>query len=255
MRSLRVAFSFFTVFPVARTASVEEIAGSCFCAPLVAAVIGVAAGAAGWAGVELFGAPTAAALALALSLLLTGFHHTDGLADFGDALMARGNRRRRIEVLKDRTMGTGAVGALLLVYLLTWTALFQLLGVVSGARIIWYVVAAELAARLALLINAAISPASHPGSGSIFLAAAHGWRGIIGIAAALGGLLLIMIPLTTSGPLLAAGAAVLIAVIVSLIGRSWFGGVGGDLLGATVELGRLAALMALAAALKAWPPA
>lgn len=253
MRPLRVAFSFFTIFPVARTASLKEITAACYLAPLAGAAIGLLAGLAAWGSNELFGAPVAAAAALAASLLLTGLHHTDGLADLGDALMARGDSQRRIEVLKDRTLGTGAAGALLLVYLATWAALLQIIAA-GGSRILWSLVAAELAARAALLLNAAISKPSHPGSGSAFLAAAKSWRGFVGVASAIAALLLLMIPLGPAGPAAAAVAAVLVAFSLSYVGRLWFGGIGGDMLGATVELGRMAALMAIVAAVKAWPP-
>lgn len=253
MKQLRVAFSFFTILPIARTASLKEIAAAGYLAPLTGAAIGVVAGLVGWGSGEIFGAPVAAAVALAASLLLTGLHHTDGLADLGDALMARGDSRRRIEVLRDRTMGTGAAGALLLAYLATWAALLQIISA-AGSLILWSLVAAELSARAALLVNAAISKPSHSGSGSAFLAAAKSWRGAVGTASALLALLLLMIPLGAAAPAAAAGAALLVALSLSYAGRVWFGGIGGDILGATVELGRMASLMAIAAAFKAWPP-
>lgn len=254
MRPLRTAFSFFTILPLGRGAELNEVAESCYCLPLVAVAVGAVAGIAGWGGTELLGAPVGAALALSVSLLLTGLHHVDGLGDFGDALMARGGPERRVAVLKDRTMGTGAVGALLMVYLLSWASLSQLFVMSGGGRIVGYLIAAELAARLAMLTNATISKTSHPGSGSAFLLAARSWRGVFGITAAIGGLLAASIFLDPAPLLLAGVAALLTAAAMSFAGHEWFGGVGGDLLGATLELGRMAALMGMVAALKAWPP-
>ena len=255
MKQLRNAFSFFTIIPLAHPVSIEEVAAACYLAPLVAVAVGTSAGIAGWGTSKIFGVLPAAALALAASLLLAGLHHSDGLADMGDALMARGDSRRRLAVLKDRTLGVGAVVSLLLTYLISWTALAEIFRFSDGALFVWYLASAELAARMALLVNAAVSHPSHPGSGSFFLTAARGWRGLTGIALSSLCLLMLMIPLGPAAPLLAAAAAILVAMLLSLAGRFWFGGVGGDILGATVELGRMSALLALAAAVNAWPSA
>jgi adenosylcobinamide-GDP ribazoletransferase len=255
VRDLRLAFGFFTVIPVShREGTMKGVASTCYLLPLVALAIGALAGLAGWGSTAVWNDPVAAAVTLVLLLLLTGFHHADGLADFGDALMARGGRARRIEVLKDRTLGVGGVGALLLTYLVTWAALIELFASVDGAGIIWYLVAAEVSARMALLLTALFSSPSHEGSGSEFIAAVKGWRGFTGIVVSLAVLALIAIPTQGAATLIAAGAALLVALSISITGRQWFGGVGGDLLGAAVEVGRMAALLGLAAALNAWPP-
>ena len=49
----------------------------------------------------------AAAVAIAILMLITGAHHFDGLLDFGDGLMAHGNREKRVKALIDRNIGTG----------------------------------------------------------------------------------------------------------------------------------------------------
>lgn len=255
MNQLWTAFSFFTIAPLEKPSSMSEVASACYLIPVVAAAVGLFAGAGGWGAEEAFGQAAGAALALCLSLLATGLHHADGLADFGDALMARGGSARRIEVLKDRTLGVGAVGALVMTWLISWAAMLEIFLAVGGAAVILYVVAAELSARMAMLVNAAVSPSSHEGSGNVFLLAARGWRGLAGIVLSLCGLAITMVFLGYAAPLLAAAAGIITAVALSLAGRIWFGGVGGDILGATVELGRMAALLALAAAAMAWPPA
>ncbi|RJQ44874.1 MAG: adenosylcobinamide-GDP ribazoletransferase [Gaiellales bacterium] len=254
MRQLRVAFSFFTIIPLASPASIVEVARACFLAPVVGAAVGAIAGLAGWGAEDLFDAPVAAALALCASLLVTGLHHADGLADLGDALMARGGRRRRVEVLKDRTLGVGAAGALVMTYLVSWAALLELIQAVEGPAFVLCMVSVELSTRMALLVNAAISPSSHEGSGSAFLEAARGWRGFTGVILTLAALAAAALALGYTATVAAAAAALLTAALLSLVGRRLFGGVGGDILGATVELARMAALLALAAAVIASPP-
>ncbi|MCL4472751.1 MAG: adenosylcobinamide-GDP ribazoletransferase [Actinobacteria bacterium] len=286
MKGLRRVFGFFTILPLSQAGTIRETAGAAYLLPLVGAFLGALEGLAGWGSLRIFGQPVAAALVLAAALLLTGLHHADGLADLGDALMVHGDRRRRIEVLKDRTMGIGAAGALVLTYLITWAALSQLLllpggdapgdwshsGGLSGpggwshsggwlnsggwtgwhgegAAIVAALAAVEIAARLSLFTVAAASKASHEGSGKIFLETLRGWRNAVGIILSLAGLMALALVLPFPAVAAAAGAAFIMGIILAAIGRISFGGAGGDILGAAVELGRMAAVLGLIAVL------
>jgi len=60
-------------------------------------------------------APVAAAAYLLVAYLVTGVNHADGVADLGDAAAVHGSPRERREVMKDTTVGVGAVLALALV--------------------------------------------------------------------------------------------------------------------------------------------
>ncbi len=74
----------------------------------------------------------AAALSTALSVMLTGAFHEDGLADVADGLGGSYERNRALQIMKDSRVG--AFGALALVLaLLAKVALLALLGSVEGA--------------------------------------------------------------------------------------------------------------------------
>ncbi|MEE3101345.1 MAG: adenosylcobinamide-GDP ribazoletransferase, partial [Pseudomonadota bacterium] len=80
--------------------------------PVVGALVGLAAGAV-YAGAATLGlAPLAgAALALAVSIALTGALHEDGLADTLDGLGGGATRERALEIMRDSRIGAyGAVG-------------------------------------------------------------------------------------------------------------------------------------------------
>jgi len=249
LRDTRNAFGFFTVMPLSRAGTIEEIAAASYLLPLVALFLGALEGAAGWGSFQVFGAPVAAALVLAAALLLTGLHHSDGLADLGDALMVHGDLARRIEVLRDRTLGIGAVGALLLTYLISWSAIAGIITLRPGFELVLLMMAAELSARLCLLLVGSIGRPSHQGSGSSFAQALKGWRGITGIIITL----LVMASMAVFVPLQAVlfpvAAALAAGMLLLLISARFFGGIGGDVLGASVELGRLAALLGILAGL------
>ncbi|MHB9052562.1 MAG: adenosylcobinamide-GDP ribazoletransferase [Thermoleophilia bacterium] len=266
MNGLRRVFGFFTILPLSQAGTLRETAEAAYLLPLVGAFLGALEGLAGWGSLRLFGQPVAAAVVLAAALLLTGLHHADGLADLGDALMVHGDAGRRIEVLKDRTMGIGAAGALILTCLITWGALLQLLGLAEGNRLAgqftpagwsgwhnegaWIVAAlaaVEIAARLSLFGVAWASRPSHEGSGKIFLETLRGWRNPAGILISLAGLTALALVLPISALVAAAGAAMVTGLVLAAVGRYRFGGAGGDILGAAVELGRMAAVLGLIA--------
>jgi len=250
LNGLRRAFGFFTILPFARAGSIEETARAIYFLPLVAACLGGVEGLAGWGSMRLFGQPVGAAIIMATALLLTGLHHADGLADLGDALMVHGDAARRIEVLKDRTMGIGAAGALILTYLISWTALLQLAAWNGeGARLVWCLMAVEISARLSLFTVFAAGGPSHAGSGSIFLETAKGWRIAVGIFLSLAGLAALALALPAMGVVAAGGAAAATGLALAAVGKHWFGGAGGDIMGAAVELGRMTALLGLVAVL------
>lgn len=250
LHDLRLTLGFFTVLPLSRGGALGEVGAAGYLLPVVALLLGTAEGLAGWGSLAVFGPYVAAALVLTAALLFTGFHHADGLADLGDALMAHGDRARRLEVLKDRSMGMGAAGALLLTCLISWAALLQIFSLTGASiAVLWVLIAAEAAARLSLLLVAVASSPSHPGSGSAFMAAVRGWRGLAAIIAAIAVLAALAAPLGLALPLLAGAGAVAVSLQLVVISRKVFGGANGDVLGAAVELGRAGALLGLAAAL------
>jgi adenosylcobinamide-GDP ribazoletransferase len=55
--------------------------------------------------------------------ILRGFNHLDGLLDFGDALMIRGNRDKKLMALKDTYVGTGGLGMLMIYIIISITTL------------------------------------------------------------------------------------------------------------------------------------
>jgi len=249
LRDARNSIGFFTILPLSRAGSIKEVAAAGYLLPFVAVLLGLLEGAAAWGSSEIFGGQVAAAVILAAALLLTGLHHADGLADVGDAIMAHGDASRRIEVLKDRTLGIGAFGALLLTYLTSWAALSGIIGLRSGAGLLACLIAAELLARVSLLTTGVIGRPSHDGMGRQFIEKLKGWPGITGIVLSFGMLAVLALSLPLPALALAVAATGCACLALLVISRLFFGGVGGDVLGASVELGRLAALLGLLAGL------
>jgi adenosylcobinamide-GDP ribazoletransferase len=241
---LRALLSFFTAFP-ARGASLDDAARNAHLLPLV----GVFTGAPG-AAVLLLGyampSGVVAALALGAVLLAAGLHHADGVLDVGDALMARGEPQRRREVLKDARIGIGGIGALFFVYAPALAALAALTAA-SPARAAIALLAAEVAARSAMLLALAFGKPAEAGSSSVpFVRSLKGWRRTVGAILALFIPLVLLVPLGGIAPL-AALSVPLVALAVLRVSRRAFGGIGGDVCGATGEATRAMLLVLLSA--------
>jgi adenosylcobinamide-GDP ribazoletransferase len=173
---------------------------------------------------------------------LTRFLHLDGVADAADALVHTASRRRALEIMKDTRLGSFGAAALACVLLMKFGALASLGdGRLYGALIAAPALGRALAASLSVLL-----PPARSGEG-LGAASAQGGEGS-------GGLALICASLSAClAAGLAAGLAGLWAALAVLalgvVLGSWFqrrlGGVTGDCLGAAIELGEVAALLAL----------
>ena len=239
---MRALLSFFTALPV-RAASLEEVARGAYLLPLVGLFTGVP-------GAVLlllaYVAPpgVAATLALGAVLLAAGMHHTDGVLDVGDALMARGTPERRRAVLRDTRVGVGGIGALFLVYAPALAALAALAGA-SPVRAALALLAGEVSARSAMLLTLAFGkPAEEVSSSVPFVRAIRGRRRVAGTALALLVPLPFLLPVGGLAPL--AVLAVPLMVLVALpVARRSFGGIGGDVVGAAGEATRTVLLVVL----------
>ena len=242
---MRALLAFFTAFPVpAPGSSLGDAARSSHLLPLVGLLAGLP-GAAILLLAYTLPPAVAATLALAASLLAAGLHHTDGVIDVGDALMVRGSPARRREVLKDARVGAGAIGALFVVYAPPLAALAALADVAPIEAAIAFV-AAEVAARSAMLLMLVFGrPADERSSSVLFVCSLkEGRRRTVALFLALSLPLLVALPLGWGAlvSLLAAPATVLFALALA---RRAFGGISGDVAGATGELTRAVLLVAL----------
>jgi adenosylcobinamide-GDP ribazoletransferase len=245
---VRALLAFFTALPVAdHGMSLEAAARRAYLLPLV----GLFTGLPGAALLLLaFAMPpgVAATLALGAVLLAAGLHHTDGVMDVGDALMVRGSPSRRREVLRDARVGAGAVGALFVIYAPPLAALMALAEASPvGAAVA--LLAGEVAARSAMLLLLVFGrPAEESSSSTYFVRSLkEGRRRIVAVIVAL-----VLPPLValSLGPwvlVLAVAAPTMTVTFALALAKRAFGGISGDVSGATGELARAVLLVAVSA--------
>ena len=240
---MKALLSFFTVLPV-RGATLEEAAREIHLLPFIGLVTGLP-GAVLLMAARFVPPDVAATLALGAVLLASGLHHADGVLDVGDAIMARGSPDRRREVLRDTRVGIGGLGALFLVYAPTVGALAALCDT-SPARAALSLLAGEVAARSTMLLMLAFGEPADPRSSSVpFVRALSGPQRTPVVVALLAPLpILLAISALASLAILAVPLVTLGAIRIS---AAKFGGIGGDVVGATGEVSRAALLVFLSA--------
>ncbi len=256
MPKLKNLFAFLTVLPFRMDMDcLTDSAKLMWLFPFVGAVIGLLAGVFGWAvGIFLPGLVTGV-LALGVLLLLTGLHHTDGLLDFGDAVMYHGAPERKIEIMHDQLTGAGALGLGIMTYLVTALAFGDLSkgAVIYGFTvplIIPAIVVIETCAKLSMVVGAWAGRPVHQGMNSTFLDAMHGKAGTARLIVAFALAFAIAVPL-----LLIAGFVIVLAALLSglamvAVAHRHFKGVTGDVLGATNELTRMVCVVVLLAVVR-----
>jgi adenosylcobinamide-GDP ribazoletransferase len=128
LRLLFVATQFLTRLPTPALAGFQTdwLSQSARYFPLVGVIVGAINVAVWWPAHRWLPGGVAVGLMLAVSMLVTGAFHEDGLADTCDGMGAGGSRERILAVMKDSRIGAfGAIG-LILALGLKWTTLAAL---------------------------------------------------------------------------------------------------------------------------------
>ena len=244
LKEIKNLFSFLTTIPVSMDEDIlTDTAKYMFLFPLIGAFIGLLAGLFGWVTSQVLPSLVVGALVLGFLLLITGLHHTDGLLDFGDGVMAHGSPERKIEIMHDQLTGAGGLSLGIITFLVTAFAIAEL----DTDIIVQGLVVAEVSAKLSMVVGAWAGKAVHEGMNSSFLEVMHGKTGTARLLVAIIISFGIALPLLWLAGAVTVLAAVLASLIMVGIAHRHFNGVTGDVLGATNELSRMVSLITLLA--------
>lgn len=247
MNSLRLAFSFLTVLPVAPT---EYKSGDLGRAAIWFSLIGLAVGIV-LVGAHMYIAPLfpptlGAAIVVALWVFVTGGLHLDGLGDCCDGLFCVASREKRLEIMRDPRLGAfGQMGitVFLILKVLAVGALRENpLEMVPLSESMFALLFAPALARWLILVVASQPPARSGGMAADFSAGLTRWRLI---AAAI--LPCAMLAIGGRRAILAALLAGLTTLGVIPLAKKRIGGVTGDVYGFAGELAELCVLLVFAA--------
>ena len=162
LTELKLAFMFLTRLPLthAAPAAKGELAQALWAAPLVGIVVALAGIIVFWVALALH-VPllVAAVLMLAVTTLVTGGLHEDGLADVADGFGGGTTRERKLEIMRDSRIGTYGVCALILSFLMRVCAIAELGDAVS---VFAAMVAAHAGGRACIPVFMQIVPPARP---------------------------------------------------------------------------------------------
>jgi adenosylcobinamide-GDP ribazoletransferase len=237
----RLAVAFLTRLPLLGGARPEPgaLARAAWAFPLAGILVGITGGIAFGIG-DWLGLPinAMALLAVAVTALVTGGLHEDGLADTVDGLGGGADRETALAIMRDSR--TGAFGVLALVFSVGLRV--AALAALPDTRIaVSALLAAHTVSRgLLPTVMLWFEPARSDG-----LAAEAGRPSAPGATAAvLIGLLVALIMLGIGRALLATVLAGVAMMVVALLARRRIGGYTGDVLGAVQQVGEIVMLLA-----------
>ncbi|AMQ19213.1 adenosylcobinamide-GDP ribazoletransferase [Thermococcus peptonophilus] len=181
--------------------------------------------------------PLANLLAVLALYWMIGLLHLDGLADWADGIMAKGDREKKIQVMKDVNTGIAGLFAVVMVILLQ---------VYSLQFLPFYALfLAELNSKTAMLFALATKKPLGNGLGAYFMEKINRMQLALGVFlyVLLSSLAFLTDPLSMSGVL----GLVFGAYIIRLSLKN-FGGINGDCIGAVAEIVRAGSLLIMALA-------
>jgi adenosylcobinamide-GDP ribazoletransferase len=233
---LALATTFLTIVPLrVRAGAQSRWTPAWF--PVVGALVGAIAGGVRYGFDSLLGALPASVLAAATLVVCTGALHQDGLADLADGLGVRGDRARRLAVMRDPQVGTFGVLAVGLSLLALVSALS---GLARDDALAALVLACALGRSSALVHAVLAPPARAHGLGAGF--AVERAPLAVASAIALGLALALEHPAPAASSL---AAAVVVAGVLAASARRSLGGRTGDTLGACIALVEVAVAFVL----------
>jgi adenosylcobinamide-GDP ribazoletransferase len=268
IKTFRDLLSFLTIIPVGgKEDFIFDSAEHMYLFPIIGAFIGILAGAY-YLGASIIvhfllslvntivAVPTdlltrlaVAAMTVAFLLVITGLQHFDGLIDLGNALGLRNLHDRKMVAHAWTVTYSGALLAIIVEFAAI-AGLFFINPLLAFSAI----VAAEVSAKLSMVTIVWVGKPTHKGLGSIFLQKAKKKLNIVAYALSI----LIVYPFFafTSKPflgLVAIGVVLVgsipVALIMEKVSESVFGGVSGDMIGATNEVARAVTLILFAVVL------
>ena len=235
LKQIGSVFSFLTIIPTSNS-DLNSIAKNMYLFPLVGIVIGLVIGTLGF-GLSLYLEPLIVSLVVVASLaIITGIHHTDGLADFADGLMTKGTKEKKRKAMKDLSVGSAGIFSIVMYAI----GMIIALSFSSGMELFKIILLSEIMAKFSMVLMAGLGNSASIGSNSPFIDSMKDKKRLL-----IAGIITI-IPLLVIGEmngLIVFASGIIVTMFLVGLSTKSFGGITGDVMGACNELTRLSSLL------------
>jgi adenosylcobinamide-GDP ribazoletransferase len=241
LKPIQSVLAFLTILPVGKqNQDIYYVAKYMYLFPAAGLVIGSIIGAMAL-GISNFLHPLLTGFLITGALvILTGVHHTDALADFADGLMAKGSKEVKHKAMLDPAVGSAGVVTFVM-YFAGMIIVFNI-GFGSNLAVFTSIITAEVIAKYVMVLLANRGISAWEGFSSPFIAAMKDRYKMI---AATGIMIAIVWFAAAYSGFIALIISIVLAQFLKYIASKSFGGLSGDVLGASNEIARLTSLIVL----------
>ena len=234
MKTILSLLQFTTILPLGKPQDFELFARRSYLYPVAGYLIGAVAA---LPVILISNQVVAAAISVAILFLITGAHHFDGLLDLGDGLMAHGDKEKRARALTDRNVGAGGIAAGIAVTLLLFA------GLVAVPALAAAIIIGEVCAKFSMEFLTAFGKPFRQGIHSFLYKHAKPFFPVASAILCIPLFLLPVAPIKIFGAFI---AMIVCPCVLILVSERLFGGVNGDVCGASNEITRACAVLVIA---------
>lgn len=246
-KSILEIISFLTIIPIGRfgkSDSLDDISKKMFLFPFMGLLIGLLTIPVILISLYLFNQFVSAFIVTIFIIVLTGIHHTDALADFADGIMVRGNKEKKYNVMHDPRIGAAGTVAIS-GYVIGMVIAIS--SITSLDRLMVAIILSEIMSKYSMVLQSHYCESAWDGYSSLFTKNMKSKKKMA-IATIITIVLIVLIVLISNMSVIGLQifiVGIICAFIVIYISKKNFGGITGDVMGATNELVRLCSLLSL----------
>jgi len=225
--------SFLTIIPT-KNYDLTFIAQNMYLFPLIGLIVGLAIGILSFFLFSIFEGFLLGFIITAVIIVITGLHHSDALADLADGLMVKGSFEFKHKVMSDPRNGTAGT-VVLIFYIIGMIILVT--SIDDKSKLISVIIIGEVLSRYSMVLQCYLGKSAWKGMNSLFIKEMKNKKKFLVSN------LILLISLIIFGYNFYYIIACLItmlssSIILLLIANRSFGGISGDMIGATNEISR-----------------
>jgi adenosylcobinamide-GDP ribazoletransferase len=246
-KSILEIISFLTIIPIGkfgRSDGLEDISKRMFLFPFIGLLIGLLTIPVVLISFYLFNQFVSAFIVTIFLIVLTGIHHTDALADFADGIMVRGNKEKKYNVMHDPRIGSAGTVAISGYVIGMIVAISS---ITSLDKLMIAIILSEIMSKYSMVLESHYCESAWDGYSSLFTKKMKSKKKMA-VATIITIALIALIALISNMSVIGLQifiVGIICCFIVIYISKKNFGGITGDVLGATNEIVRLCSLLSL----------